>query len=262
MKELNMPKFAANLTLMFNEVPFLDRFKVAKDCGFDAVEFLFPYEFSTTEVADKLQQNEQILALFNLPPGDWDTGDKGMAAIPGREQEFQDTVGVALEYARAFKNKTIHMMAGIIPDAVGVEVAFETYVKNYQFCADAFVDDDIDVIIEPLNTRDVPGYMISKNSSAHSVIAAADRPNVGLQFDFYHVQIMGGDLATQFETYWDISKHVQIAGVPERFEPNLGEINYPYLFDLMDRVGYKGYVGCEYKPQNETKAGLGWMSDW
>jgi hydroxypyruvate isomerase len=254
-----MPIFAANLTLMFNEVPFLDRFKVAKDCGFDVVEFLFPYKFSMTEVAEKLEQNNQVLALFNLPPGDWDAGDKGMAAIPGREQEFQDTVGVALEYAHAFKNKTVHMMAGIIPDAIGVEAAFETYVKNFQFCADAFVNDDIDVVIEPLNTRDVPGYMISKNSSALSVIYAAGRPNVGLQFDFYHVQIMGGDLANQFESYWDISKHVQIAGVPERFEPNVGEINYPYLFDLMDHVGYKGYVGCEYKPQNGTKAGLGWM---
>lgn len=254
-----MPNFAANLTLMFNEVPFLDRFKLAKDCGFNAVEFLFPYDFSAAEVAEKLHKSGQTLALFNLPPGDWSAGDKGMAAIPGREQEFQDTVGVALEYARAFKSKTVHMMAGIIPGAVGVEAAFEAYVTNYQYCADAFVDDGIDVIIEPLNTRDVPGYMISKNSSAHSVIAATSRPNVGLQFDFYHVQIMGGDLAIQFETYMDITKHVQIAGVPERFEPNVGEINYPYLFDLMDRVGYDGYVGCEYKPQNGTEAGLGWM---
>ncbi len=257
-----MPVFAANLTLMFNEVPFLDRFKVAKNCGFDVVELLFPYEFSKTEIAEKLEQNEQTLALFNLPPGDWDAGDKGMAAIPGRKQEFQDTVGVALEYARAFKNKTVHMMAGINPDGVSVEVAFETYVKNYQFCADAFVNDGIDVVIEPLNTRDVPGYMISKNSSALSVISAANRLNVGLLFDFYHVQIMGGDLAMQFEAYWEISKHVQIAGVPERFEPNVGEINYSYLFNLMDRVGYKGYVGCEYKPKNGTETGLRWMSHY
>ena len=254
-----MPTFAANLTLMFNEVSFLDRFKIAKDCGFDVVEFLFPYQFSINEVKEKLEQNEQVLALFNLPPGDWDAGDKGMAAIPGREQEFQDTVGVALEYARAFHNKTVHMMAGVIPYGIGVEVAFETYVKNYKFCADAFVSDGIDVIIEPLNTRDVPGYLISKNSSAHSVSRARDRQNVGLQFDFYHVQIMSGDLATQFKTYRDIIKHVQIAGVPGRFEPNIGEINYPYLFDLMDRTEYSGYVGCEYKPLDGTKAGLGWM---
>ena len=138
-----MPNFAANLTLMFNEVPFLDRFEVAKDCGFKAVEFLFPYDFSAAEVAEKLHKTGQNLALFNLPPGDWDAGDKGMAAIPGREQEFQDTVGLALEYARAFKCKTVHMMAGIIPGVVGVEAAFETYVTNYQYCADAFVGDGI-----------------------------------------------------------------------------------------------------------------------
>ncbi len=254
-----MPRFAANLTLMFNEVEFLDRFDAAKANGFEAVEFLFPYAFEADQIAEKLEKNDLDLALFNLPPGDWENGDKGMSAIPGREQEFQDTVGVGLEYARAFGNKTVHMMAGINAEGVTTEQAFETYVKNYQYCADAFAELGVNVIIEPLNTRDVPGYMISQNSGARAVIAAADRPNIGLQFDFYHVQIMGGDLATQFETHLDITKHVQIAGVPERFEPNVGEINYPYLFDLMDRVGYEGYVGCEYKPQNGTEAGLGWM---
>ena len=255
-----MPRFAANLTLMFNEVEFLDRFDAAKSSGFDAVEFLFPYAFDKDQISEKLTKNGQELALFNLPPGDWENGDKGMSAIPGREQEFQDTVEVGLEHARAFGNKTVHMMAGILPGAVTVEKAFETYVSNYQFCADAFAEIGVDVIIEPLNTRDVPGYMISQNAGARAVIAATDRPNAGLQFDFYHVQIMTGDLATQFETHLDITKHVQIAGVPERFEPNVGEINYPYLFDLMDRLGYTGYVGCEYRPQNGTEAGLGWLS--
>ena len=254
-----MPRFAANLTLMFNEVDFLDRFDAAAANGFKAVEFLFPYAFEADRIAEKLEKNGQELALFNLPPGDWDAGDKGMAAIPGREQEFHDTVGVGIEYARTFGNKTVHMMAGVIPGTVTMEQAFETYVTNYQYCADAFAELGVNVIIEPLNTRDVPGYMISQNTGARSIIAAADRPNIGLQFDFYHVQIMSGDLATQFETHLDITKHVQIAGVPERFEPNVGEINYPYLFDLMDRVGYEGYVGCEYKPQNGTEAGLGWL---
>lgn len=254
-----MPRFAANLTLMFNEVDFLDRFDAAHANGFNAVEFLFPYEYEADAIAEKLEKNGQALALFNLPPGDWEAGDKGMSAIPGREQEFHDSVGVGLEYARTFGNKTVHMMGGIIPGSVTMEQAFETYVTNYQYCADAFADIGVNVIIEPLNTRDVPGYMISQNAGARSIIAAADRPNVGLQFDFYHVQIMSGDLATQFETNLDITKHVQIAGVPERFEPNVGEINYPYLFDLMDRLGYDGYVGCEYKPQNGTEAGLGWM---
>lgn len=254
-----MPRFAANLTLMFNEVDFLDRFDAAHANGFNAVEFLFPYEYEADAIAEKLEKNGQALALFNLPPGDWEAGDKGMSAIPGREQEFHDSVGVGLEYARTFGNKTVHMMGGIIPGSVTMEQAFETYVTNYQYCADAFADIGVNVIIEPLNTRDVPGYMISQNAGARSIIAAADRPNVGLQFDFYHVQIMSGDLATQFETNLDITKHVQIAGVPERFEPNVGEINYPYLFDLMDRLGYDGYVGCEYKPQNGTEAGLGWL---
>lgn len=254
-----MPKFAANLTLMFNEVDFLDRFEAAKDNGFTAVEFLFPYAFEADQIAEKLEQNDLDLALFNLPPGDWDAGDKGMAALPGREQEFRDSVGVGLEYAKVFGNKTVHMMAGVLPGDLSVEQAFETYVTNYQYCADAFADLGVNVILEPLNTRDVPGYMISQNSGARAVIAAADRPNVGLQFDFYHVQIMTGDLATQFETHLDITKHIQIAGVPERFEPNVGEINYPYLFDLMDRLGYEGYVGCEYRPQNGTVEGLGWL---
>lgn len=254
-----MPKFAANLTMMFNEVEFLDRFDAANSNGFRAVEFLFPYAFEADQIAEKLDKNGLELALFNMPPGDWDAGDKGMAALPGREQEFQDTVGVALEYAKAFGNKTVHMMAGILPGDLSVEKAFETYVSNYQYCADAFADLGVTVILEPLNTRDVPGYMISQNAGARAVIAAADRPNVGLQFDFYHVQIMTGDLATQFEIHLDITKHVQIAGVPERHEPNVGEINYPYLFDLMDRLGYEGYVGCEYRPQNGTEAGLGWL---
>ncbi|NQV99627.1 MAG: hydroxypyruvate isomerase family protein [Rhodospirillales bacterium] len=254
-----MPRFAANLTMMFNEVEFLARFDAAKTNGFDAVEFLFPYAHKAEVIAEKLEKNGQELALFNLPPGDWEAGDKGMAAIPGREQEFQDTVGVGLEYARVFGNKTVHMMAGILPGAVTVEKAFETYVTNYRYCADAFAEIGVTVIIEPLNTRDVPGYMISQNAGARAVIAAVDRPNTGLQFDFYHVQIMTGDLATRFELDLDITKHVQIAGVPERFEPNVGEINYPYLFALMDRLGYEGYVGCEYRPQNGTEAGLGWL---
>ncbi len=256
-----MPRFAANLTMMYNEVEFLDRFEAAKSSGFNAVEFLFPYAFPAEQIAAKLAKYGQELALFNLPPGDWDAGDKGMAAIPGRQQEFQDSVGLGLEYAKVFGNKTVHMMAGIVPAAVTMEQAFETYVNNYQYCADAFADSGVTVIIEPLNSRDVPGYMISQNAGARSVIAATDRGNVGLQFDFYHVQIMTGDLATQFETHLDITKHVQIAGVPERFEPNVGEINYPYLFDLMDRLGYEGYVGCEYRPQNGTQAGLRWMPE-
>ncbi len=254
-----MPRFAANLTMMFNEVDFLDRFAAAKACGFEAVEFLFPYAYTPEQLAEKLHENGQTLALFNLPPGDWDAGEKGMSAIPGREQEFQDSVGTALEYAKAFGNKTVHMMASVIPGGVSMEKAFETYVGNIKFCADAFAELGVKVILEPLNTRDVPGYLISQNSGAHTAIAAAERENVGLQFDFYHVQIMTGDLATQFKTYCDITGHIQIAGVPERHEPNIGEINYPYLFDLMDELGYEGYVGCEYRPKGKTEDGLGWL---
>lgn len=254
-----MPRFAANLTMLFNELPFLDRFAAAADAGFQAVEFLFPYDFSSQQVADALQGRGLTQALFNLPPGDWAAGERGVAGLPGREQEFQDSVGLALDYAKALKCKTLHVMSGICPPDADRALYLETYIGNLRFAAEALGKEGITVVVEPLNSRDVPNYLIPRPAEARKVIAEAGTKNLGLQFDFYHVQIMDGDLAKSFEANLDLTRHVQIAGVPERHEPDVGEINYSHLFALIDRLGYDGWVGCEYKPKADTLAGLGWL---
>lgn len=256
-----MPRFAANLSMLFNEAPFLDRFFLANEAGFEAVEFLFPYDHPAPEVADRLKGNGLVQALFNMPPGDWDAGERGIAALPGRESEFRESVGVALEYARALDCRTLHAMGGLVPEGVDPDAVMATYVDNLRYAADACRDDGITVAIEPLNDRDVPGYVLPTTDVAERVLNAVDRPNIGIQFDFYHVQIMQGDLAKHFEAHLDDIVHVQIAGVPERHEPNVGEVNYPFLFQLMDRLGYQGFVGCEYRPRAGTADGLGWLFD-
>jgi len=258
----SMPKFAANLSMMFNEVPFLERFAAAKSAGFAGVEFLFPYEFSPNELAHHLHGNGLQQVLFNLAPGDWEAGERGLAALPGREDEFRASVDQALEYAGVLSCKTLHVMAGVVPSDTPWEKMFDTVVENLGFAADAFAQAGVTAVLEPLNSRDAPGYFLPRAADAARVIKAVDRPNVGLQFDFYHVQIMDGDLARHFEAHAEITRHVQIAGVPERHEPDVGEINFPYLFELMDRLGYDGWVGCEYRPRTTTMEGLGWLSDF
>lgn len=255
-----MPNFAANLTMLFNEYPFLDRFQAAKDAGFDAVEFLFPYDHTVPEVAKRVRDAGLAVALFNMPPGNWSAGERGIAALPDRKEEFQTGVARAIEYARAMECKTLHLMSGLVPNVADREAALGTYADSLRYAADACRDIGATVVIEPLNSRDVPGYLISDVEMAQTLVDAVDRPNVGIQFDMYHVQIMEGDLAKRFEAHLDDIKHVQIAGVPERYEPNIGEINYPYLFGLMDRLGYQGYVGCEYNPRGTTMDGLDWLS--
>lgn len=254
-----MPKFAANLTLMFTEVPMLERFAAARDAGFNGVEFLFPYEFQPADLATRLTDNGLTQALFNLPPGDWVAGERGIAALPGREDDFRASLDTALPYAEALGCKTLHVMAGIIPDGVAREAMFETFVANLALAADAFAELGITAVLEPLNSRDVPGYFQPRARDAAEVIAAVGRPNVRLQFDFYHVQIMDGDLAKNFDAFADITGHIQIAGVPERHEPDVGEVNYPYLFEKIDAAGYDGWVGCEYNPRTTTTDGLGWF---
>jgi len=196
--------------------------------------------------------------LFNLPPGDWAAGERGLAALPGRRAEFQDSVATALAYARVLDCPTLHAMAGLVADGADREALRETYVDNLRFAADACAADGIDVVIEPLNHRDMPGYFLAHVDAAAAIVAAVDRPNVGLQFDCYHVQIMDGDLAHRLERHRALIRHVQIAGVPERHEPDIGEVAYPYLFALLDRLGYAGWIGCEYRPRTTTEAGLGW----
>lgn len=254
-----MPNFAANLTMMFNEVPFLDRFQAAKDAGFEAVEFLFPYDHTIPEVAARVQAADVKVALFNMPPGDWAAGERGIAALSDRKEEFQVGVTRAVEYARALDCKTLHLMSGLVSDAQERDSMLETYAGSLRFAADACQEIGATVVIEPLNNRDVPGYLIYDVGTAQSLVDTVTRPNVGIQFDMYHVQIMEGDLAKRFEAHLDDICHVQIAGVPERHEPSIGEVNYPYLFQMMDRLGYQGYVGCEYNPRGVTQEGLDWF---
>lgn len=254
-----MPKFAANLTTLFNEVPLPERFARAAAAGFEAVEVLFPYDHRPDELARALKDNGLKQALINLPPGDWTKGERGISALPGREQEFKESVDQSMDYALAFETPLVHVMAGIVEGGLDNAKAVETYIANLTYAAETFGAKGIGVTIEPLNVRAAPGYLISRQGEARDIIERVGHPNLGLQFDFFHVQIMEGDLATRLADFMPIIRHIQIAGVPERHEPDTGEINYPYLFERLDALGYDGYVGCEYHPASTTEAGLDWF---
>ena len=250
-----MPRFAANLSFMFQEVPFLDRFEAAAKAGFRAVEFLFPYENKPEEIASRLKANGLTQALFNLPPGDWTKGERGLAAIPGREAEFEQAVATALRYAEATGCRRIHAMPGLRHH--GAERG--TYVANLKRAARLASKDDVDVIIEPINTRDIPGFFLNRTSEARAVIYEVGEPNLGLQFDIYHRQVMEGDAATAIREYAALTRHYQLASPPDRGEPDEGELNYPWLFKLIDETGFDGWIGCEYKPRRGTIEGLKWI---
>jgi len=252
-----MPNFAANLSMLFPELPFLDRFEAAATAGFKAVEFLFPYEYEAQAIRQRLDRFGLRQVLFNLPPGDWGKGERGIAALPGREREFAASVDQAIAYAQALDCRQVHIMAGLALD-VPLEQASATYGANLRWAADRLQSRGIRALIEPLNSRDMPGYFLTTAEQAHLIIETVRHPNLFLQMDLYHAQIMGGDLAERTRTHWPLIRHIQIAGVPGRHEPDVGEINYPYLFDLLDELGYDGWVGCEYRPRGDTGAGLGW----
>ncbi|MBE9607311.1 hydroxypyruvate isomerase family protein [Acetobacteraceae bacterium H6797] len=256
-----MPRFAANLSMMFNEVPFLDRFAKAAEAGFKAVEFLFPYDYPPEVVAAKLKEAGLTQALFNMPPGDWAAGERGMAAIPGREEEFRANVDKAITYALALECKTLHAMSGMTPglDRAACEA---TFVANFQYAADKLAPHGITLLVEPINTRNMPGYFINHQLDAVALVERVNRPNVSVQFDLYHAQIMDGDLTKLMEKMKGKFAHVQIASVPDRHEPDEGELNYPHLFKALDALGYEGWVGCEYNPRGETTAGLGWFAPY
>lgn len=257
-----MPKLAANLSMMFQEAPFLDRFAAAAECGFTGVEFLFPYDFPADEIAARLERRGLTQALFNLPPGDWAKGERGMAALPGRESEFMATVEQALLYARATKCQRLHAMAGNWPAGRDRREGRAVYAANLKRAADRAAEEGVTLVIEPINVRDMPGYFLNTSDDAMSVIEEVGRDNLKLQLDLYHCQIMEGDLATHIRRLAGRYAHVQIAGVPERQEPDRGEVNYDYLLELLDEVGYGGWVGCEYRPAAGTRAGLGWAQRW
>jgi hydroxypyruvate isomerase len=254
-----MPKLAANLTMMFTEVPFADRFGAAARAGFSAVEFLFPYDHSPAEVAGWLSAARVENVLFNLPPGDWAAGDRGLAALPGREAEFHASVGRALEYARALGTPALHAMAGIVPESADRGRCRAVYLENLRYAARALAPEGRQLLIEPLNPRDMPGYYLRTQAEAHAIREEVGEPNLKVQMDFYHAQIVEGDLATTFRTHAGAIGHVQIASVPGRHEPDDGEVNYAYLLRLVDECGYDGWVGCEYRPKGRTEDGLGWM---
>ncbi len=254
-----MPKFAANLSMLFTELPFLDRFEAAAQAGFKGVEFLFPYEFETSVLAARLHDNGLAQVLFNMPPGDWDKGERGIACLPDRREEFRAGVDKALTYARALECSQIHCMAGILPADRDAKLAREAYVENVRYAAEKLASHNIELLIEPINTQDMPGYFLSGTRQALDVIAEVDLPNVRLQYDCYHMHIMEGALATAIERHLPAIAHIQVADSPGRHEPGTGEIDYPTLFKHLDAIGYAGWVGCEYRPKAGTLDGLGWM---
>ncbi|GLU34703.1 hydroxypyruvate isomerase [Trinickia caryophylli] len=254
-----MPKFAANLTMLFNEVPFLERFAAASRAGFDAVEFLFPYPYPAAELVERLSTNGLRLVLHNLPAGNWEGGERGIACLPDRVGEFQDGVGRAIEYAKALGVPRLNCLVGIRPAGVDPDRARTTIVENLRFAAAALKREGVRLLVEPCNTYDIPGFALNRSTDALDVIAAVDSDNLFLQYDIYHMQRMEGELAATIERNLARIGHIQLADNPGRHEPGTGEIHYPFLFALLDRLGYAGYVGCEYKPRTTTVEGLGWL---
>ncbi|WP_395685375.1 2-oxo-tetronate isomerase [Aestuariivirga sp.] len=254
-----MPKFAANLTMMFTEWEFLDRFAAAADCGFEAVEFLFPYAHSPDDVARRLQDTKLTLALFNLPPGNWEAGERGLAAIPGREAEFRTLLAQALPYAEATGVKRLHLMSGIASRGNPADCA--AYSNTLRHACAVVQPLGIDILIEPLNGRDMPGYFLNDFAYAAELIQGLDLPNLRLQYDIYHRQILHGDVMRNLEQLLPLIGHVQTASVPARQEPGSGELDDRRIFRHLDQIGYAGFVGCEYRPASGTVQGLSWIRD-
>jgi hydroxypyruvate isomerase len=253
-----MPRFAANLSMMFNEVPFLDRFAAAREAGFEGVEFLFPYDFPAAEIRARLKGEGLTQALFNMPPGDWANGERGLASLPGRQMEFREAVKRALDYAAALECRHVHCMAGIPSADVAPGTAAALYAANLAWAAEQAFPAGVKLVIEPINHRDMPGYFLNTQAQGAAVIEAIGYDRLGLQFDLYHVQITEGDITKRMEKHMPIISHMQIADVPARNEPGTGEIGWSYVFRRMDELGYLGWVGCEYRPAGDTVAGLGW----
>ena len=273
-----MPQFAANLSMMYTELSFLDRFEAAARDGFKAVEFLSPYSWPARELVDRMQGNGLSLVLFNAPPGGtdaasieeaWSQARKGTACLAGSEAEFRTGLGLALEYAQALTCPRIHLMAGQVPEDMSHGTALAAYLGNLRYAATEAALAGIEVLIEPINTRDIPRFFLNRQDHAHEIIAEVGAPNLKVQMDLYHCQIVEGDVAMKLRQYLPTGRvgHLQIAGVPERQEPDIGEVNYPYLFSVIDELQYPGWIGCEYRPRRGgapggTSAGLGWLKPY
>ena len=257
-----MPNLAANLTMMYTEHPFLERFAAAARDGFRGVEYLFPYEHAASELRARLVDNDLRQALFNAPPGDWGRGERGLASLPGREVEFRKSIDTALGYARVLGNKRLHVMAGLIAPGDDRARHRDVYLRNLAHAAREAASLGVTIVIEPINTRDIPGFFLNRQDEAHAVCAEVGAANGKVQMALYHCQVVEGDLAKKMERYIAGVGHVQVAGVPERHEPDVGELNYDYLLEKLDALGYEGWVGCEYRPRAGTSAGLGWARRW
>lgn len=258
-----MPNFAANLTMLFNEIDFLDRFSAAREAGFKGVEYLFPYDFDKQDLVDALQSNNLTQVLCNLPAGDWDAGERGIATMPDRLDEFRESVNQAIEYATALGCRQVNCLAGIAPEGADPEVLRTTFVSNLSYAAGRLGESGIRLLIEPINTKvDMPGFYLSTTSQALDILKAVGADNLAIQYDIYHMQIMEGDLARTLQNNLSSIKHIQMADNPGRNEPGTGEINYPFLFSFLDRIGYQGWIGCEYRPATTTTEGLGWLEPY
>lgn len=254
-----MPKFAANLSMMFREVPFLERFAAAADAGFKGVEFLFPYDHPPEAVAEQLRLHRLENPVFNMPAGDWAGGERGIACIPGREEEFRAGVEKALLYAGQLGTRRLHAVAGIAPPGSDAAACRARLIANLKHAAVKVAARGITLLVEAINTRDAPGFFIPTQAESFAICEAVGTPNIKMQMDLYHMQVMEGDLATKLKRYAPHCAHIQIAGAPERHEPDTGEVRYEYLFRLLDEMGYDGWVGCEYLPAGGTVEGLGWF---
>lgn len=255
-----MVKLAANLTMLFNEVPFMDRFEQAAQHGFRGVEFLFPYDYPAEEIAAKLERHGLQIVLHNLPAGNWAAGERGIACHPDRIEEFRSGVDKAISYAKALKVPQLNCLAGIVPQGVAKEQALATLAENVGFAADKLKAEGIRLLIEPINTFDIPGFALPNTAAGLDVIARSGSDNVFLQYDIYHMQRMEGELAATMKKHLGQIRHIQLADNPGRFEPGTGEINYRFLFSWLDELGYDGWIGCEYKPKTTTAEGLAWRA--
>ncbi|MCZ4304337.1 hydroxypyruvate isomerase [Zoogloeaceae bacterium G21618-S1] len=253
-----MPKFAANLSLLFNEHTFLDRFAAAAGAGFKGVEYLFPYAWPASQLAETLQANGLVQVLHNLPPGEWDAGERGIACHPDRVGEFQEGVGRGIAYAQALGCPQLNCLAGILPDGVDPARAQATLIDNLRFAAGALKAAGLRLLIEPINTFDIPGFFLTRTEQAAQIVAAVGADNLFIQYDIYHAQRMEGELANTLSRYLPMIGHMQLADTPGRHEPGTGEINFPFLFRHIDALGYVGWIGCEYTPLADTLSGLGW----
>ena len=257
-----MPRFAANLSMMYNEVPFLERFARAAADGFVGVEYLFPYDYDAQKLKELLKANGLRQALFNAPPGDWAKGERGIASLPGREDEFKASIEKALEYAHVLDCKTIHVMSGNRVPLMLREHQLSILKNNIALACEMAQKFGVKIVLEPINLRSMPEYFLNRQDEAQAIVRALQQPNLAVQFDFFHCQIGEGDVTTKLLRDLPHIGHIQIASVPDRHEPDVGELNYEWLFGVIDQSGYDGWIGCEYIPAGETSAGLGWFASW